>query len=247
MTALSFDQNKRRCIPPLRKLLTPLPLAASIAVSLVGCGAEPDTEQPDPMDANRAEPALETAPETRVLVMACEQLNFVAEISGRGAYLFLPDYSGLLPRAVSASGARYEGDGIVFWTRGEEAMLDYQGQSYRGCVNNRQAAIWEAAKLRGVDFRGVGNEPGWVLEIQGDQLELITRYGSERHRFAAASMATDPVSKVTHYRAENADTRIAVSLEGKPCRDSMADISYSTDVSIILGELELQGCGRALH
>jgi membrane-bound inhibitor of C-type lysozyme len=33
-----------------------------------------------------------------------------------------------LPQAMSGSGARYLGDGIEFWNKGRDAMVDWQGQ-----------------------------------------------------------------------------------------------------------------------
>ena len=35
-----------------------------------------------------------------------------------------------LPQAISASGARYLGDGIEFWNKGNDAMVDWQGQKF---------------------------------------------------------------------------------------------------------------------
>jgi membrane-bound inhibitor of C-type lysozyme len=38
------------------------------------------------------------------------------------------DQTFTLPQAISASGARYFGDGIEFWNKGNDAMVDWQGQ-----------------------------------------------------------------------------------------------------------------------
>ena len=41
--------------------------------------------------------------------------------------------------------------------------------------------VWHQAKLRGVAFRAVGQEPGWLLEISnGEGIFLVTDYGSTR-------------------------------------------------------------------
>jgi heat shock protein HslJ len=45
--------------------------------------------------------------------------------------LTLPDGNHVLPRDGSASGARYAGDGIRFWNKGEEATLDIGGVEQR--------------------------------------------------------------------------------------------------------------------
>jgi membrane-bound inhibitor of C-type lysozyme len=33
-----------------------------------------------------------------------------------------------LPQAMSGSGARYQGDDIEFWNKGDDAMVEWQGQ-----------------------------------------------------------------------------------------------------------------------
>ena len=38
--------------------------------------------------------------------------------------------------------------------------------------------VWHEAKLRGVLFRAIGQEPGWLLEItDGSEILLVTGYG----------------------------------------------------------------------
>jgi membrane-bound inhibitor of C-type lysozyme len=40
------------------------------------------------------------------------------------------DQAFTLPQAISASGARYLGDGIEFWNKGNDAMVDWQGTKF---------------------------------------------------------------------------------------------------------------------
>lgn len=183
-----------------------------------------------------------------VLALECGGLDFVAEIREGAAYLFLPDFSGLLPQTESASGVRYEAEGIRFWTQGESAMLDYRGKSYRNCVNNRRKANWETAKLGGVDFRGVGNEPPWILDIQGAELRLLTNYGDTRHTYMVdAKPQTNQQVGWTRYTATGRQGSIRVLLENKNCTDTMADTEYPSTVTVELENRVLTGCGRALH
>ena len=44
-------------------------------------------------------------------------------------------------------------------------MLEVEEGIRLECRNNRAMALWVDGKLRGVDCRAVGNEPGWNLEI----------------------------------------------------------------------------------
>lgn len=179
--------------------------------------------------------------------MECSDFSFVVEIKGDDAWLFLPDYSGPIPRVSSASGTKYQGNNITFWSKGDEASLDYGKNRYDGCRNNPARAVWEAAKLRGVDFRATGNEPGWVLEISGDSLSLQTNYGENHYQFPSAERTTDTATGQTSYLASNDNTHIEVTLEGKSCQDTMADTVFETSVTIQLDERKLSGCGKALH
>lgn len=182
-----------------------------------------------------------------VQVFECAGLTFTVEIKSGEAWIFLPDYSGPLPLVTSASGTKYEANNITFWSVGEEASLDYGKQRYAECRNNRQLAVWEAAKLKGADFRAVGNEPGWVLEITGDSLSLIADSGNSEYAFDGVERQSDETSQATTYRGVAGDDSITVTLQGQTCQDTMADTSYETTVTIELNEQTLRGCGRPLH
>jgi membrane-bound inhibitor of C-type lysozyme len=39
----------------------------------------------------------------------------------------------VLGQVRAASGAKYEGDGVVVWTKGDEALLEVDGATYPGC------------------------------------------------------------------------------------------------------------------
>ena len=214
-----------------------------MACALIACDGKTagDSAAPEP-DAPETHQAQSTA-----LVLQCDGLAFVAELSERGATLFLPDETLLLPQVESASGAKYQREGVVFWSQGQQASLEYQGEHYAACRNNPAQAVWETAKLRGVDFRAVGNEPGWSLDIQGSTLSLQTDYGMTKHLFHDASIDSDQASSTTQYRAQNDEASIGVTLEGDSCSDTMADASYPTSVTIELEGRVLRGCGRALH
>ncbi len=51
--------------------------------------------------------------------------------------------------------------------------------------------VWHRAKLRGVAFRAIGQEPGWLLEItNGTEILLVTDYGQNRNSYPCI----DPVA-----------------------------------------------------
>lgn len=126
-------------------------------------------------------------------------------------------------------------------------MPDGKNQHFR---NNRQKAIWEDAKLRGVDFRATGNEPGWFLEVsQENQILLVTDYGQRRFEFTVGQPSVDQASRTTSYHAQKNQLQltITITIEGRECVDSMIGQRFQTSVMVVLDGKEYYGCGQALH
>lgn len=162
--------------------------------------------------------------------------------------IWLPEPPGgrylVLGQVRAASGAKYEGDGVVFWNRGEEAMLSVDGIGYPGCTLNRPASIWEHAKLSGVDYRAVGNEPGWHMEIRdGDRISVTYDYGESTLEVAAPEPTVDAANRRSEYRVGD----LHVLIVGEPCSDTMSGEAFESRVTVRIDGRELHGCGRALH
>lgn len=104
--------------------------------------------------------------------------------------------------------------------------------------------VWHAAKLRGVAFRAIGQEPGWLLEVtNGEEILIVTDYGMERKSLPYIEPREDKAARKTVFQID-ADT--SVLIEGKPCTDSMSGESFQTTVTVTLGGKSYKGCGRAL-
>ena len=102
----------------------------------------------------------------------------MSRIEGESTWLFLPTGTVSLLHVPSASGAKFAEGALTLWTKGEEARMEVEEGTRRNCRNNRAKAIWEDAKFRGADFRAVGNEPGWNLEISaGGSIVYVGDYG----------------------------------------------------------------------
>lgn len=131
--------------------------------------------------------AAPTHPAAQTYVYECpDGFGFVVRIEGETAWLFLPRKTLSLPHVASGSGARYSDGTVSYWGKGEEALLEAGDEVHRGCRNDRAKAIWEQAKLDGVDFRAVGNEPGWTLEIRWrERIVFVGDYGRSRYEFPA--------------------------------------------------------------
>jgi len=104
--------------------------------------------------------------------------------------------------------------------------------------------VWHEAKLRGVAFRAIGQEPGWLLEIRnGEEILVVTNYGQNRNLFPYVDPREDKAARKTVFEV---DANTSILIEGKPCSDSMSGETFDTTVTVTLGGQVFKGCGRAL-
>ena len=105
-----------------------------------------------------------------------------------------------------------------------------------------------APKLPGVDFRAVGNEPGWHMEIRNNnKILFVGDYGDYRIEFPTPHPVTDQAARRTIYESNFDGKRILVLIEGRQCYDTMSDESFSVTVDVTIDQKTYRGCGRALH
>jgi len=174
--------------------------------------------------------------------------GFVARVQGEKVWLFLPGKTISLPHVPSGSGAKYSEDQITYWSKGDEALLEIGRDKHTKCMNNRAKAIWEDAKLSGVDFRAIGNEPGWNLEIiMRDRIVFVGNYGQNRYKFITTGPSIDQQARTTVYEVQNDTHEMSVIIVGRRCRDTMSGEAFETTVTVILDGKKYQGCGKALH
>ncbi|RRJ83067.1 hypothetical protein D0544_14600 [Aestuariirhabdus litorea] len=179
-------------------------------------------------------------------VYRCDQgLEAVARAEGERLWLFLPRQTLSLERVGGSQESRFQSESVTLLRTTTGAQLRVGEQSYQ-CVNDPRAAVWEASKLNGFDFRGVGNEPGWYLEIgRGVPSQLVTDYGSTRLVFDLPEAETESTAGVTLYRIPQ--EKLAIRIEALSCNDSMSGEVFSSRVEVVWGALRLRGCGRPLH
>jgi putative lipoprotein len=177
------------------------------------------------------------------------EYRFVAlvEDGGESVRLLLPDTTVTLPHVVSASGARYGEGPYVYWSQGEEARLETPEQTFTGCVSDEGGPGWRDAKARGVRFRALGQEPGWILDVREDGgIDVEADYGEAVYHLPPADPEVDPGAGRTVYRIETEAHRATIVIDDEPCRDAMSGWPYETTVSMTLDGREYRGCGRRL-
>ncbi|MGB7904163.1 MAG: MliC family protein [Steroidobacteraceae bacterium] len=151
-----------------------------------------------------------------------------------------------LDQTASASGARYADGVMVFWTKGSAATLERKGTPAVRCEERRADSLREDARVRGVVYRALGNEPGWTLEVgPASKLSWTTNYGEERHDFEQAEAATAP-DGTSVYTAQKDAISIKASIKAERCVDD-GDVAYDHVVTVESGGQTYHGCGTRLN
>ena len=150
-----------------------------------------------------------------------------------------------LPLAVSGSGARYADDiGNEFWTKGDSGMLTLDGEKHE-CTRTHVASPWDDARSRGVAFRAVGNEPGWLVEIgSGDAPSLHAQLDFGSRKLDIASV--QPIANNGGWTGRSANgTEVRLAVEHKPCQDD-AGARFDVTAQLRAGGKTYTGCGAFL-
>jgi membrane-bound inhibitor of C-type lysozyme/uncharacterized membrane protein len=209
-------------------------ISAALLMFLTSCASPPPS----------ADEVMESIAETSVY--ECGEFEFVTRNNDDGILLYMTDDTLIMQQVISASGAKYQGSGGTLWVKGEEATLDLGYRSYRDCKINHHRGPWEDARRRGVQFRAVGQEPGWFLEIKpGQNILLVGDYGGSRYLFNAPEPALE--EGVAIYRTENSQNELVVEINADWCQDSMSGQVFSNRVVLNLDGKEFRGCGEAFE
>lgn len=103
---------------------------------------------------------------------------------------------------------------------------------------------WETARAAGVDFRAVGQEPGWLLDIYTrGVIKFAWDYGENYAEFAVAE-PTHPQEGTTRYEAHSDGRALIVTIHTAPCQDGMSGQPYPSQVEVTIDGRALTGCGR---
>ncbi len=205
---------------------------------LIACSGQSTTQRP-PGSSSSDQARGET------LVYECSETEFVARMMADEMAVWFEGRHLILLRVPSASGEKYESDDVVFWNKGDEAFVEMDNQRFDGCELAPKRVPWEDARRRGVDFRAVGNEPGWYVEIRHDShILFVGQYGNER------VLMTEPVSstegEVSIYSASNGLNEMKVEIVDEPCTDTMAGDNFASQVTVTYAGKTYQGCGATL-
>ena len=213
-------------------------LAALLA--LAGCV----TETPKPRMQAATGPSIWAEPQ----VYNCGPgVNFTVAFELNQAWLMLPGRNVKLLPEQSPAGVQYKGEGVIFWAQDGEAMLVTPTERHVDCRIDPRATVWATAKQRGVDYRGIGNEPGWYVEIyDNERIVIVTDYGTKWHELGASPAEVNAAQGLTRYRNRYETQEVVIEIQKKACNDTMSDEQFETAVRAQIGARTYYGCGRFL-
>ena len=214
-------------------------IAMVLALSSVACGP-PSAEAPTLLPAadRRVLPVLPLT--TR---FDCAGGIVTATFHENRAVLDVAARTLTLPHVMAASGARYTDGMSTFWSKGRGATFETDGRTV-ACMPVSDP--WQQAMERGIEFRAVGQEPGWVLEIDdGARMHLLYDYAEHEVTMPAPPPVRTDVS--TTYEAATPMHRLRVVVEARPCADAMSGDASPVTVAVVIDGRTLGGCGRFLN
>jgi len=188
----------------------------------------------------------------RTYVYKCkDNFRFTAVVGQDTTLLILPDQRVQVPHVISASGARYSNGPVTYWSKGDRAQLIVGDKSYAGCRIAPAEGVWADAELRGVNFRAIGQEPGWYLELKkGSDILFVADYGERRITMPTPTPTTKPKTAthgaITTYDIKTGTNHLTVAIEDRACNDSMSGEAYPATVIVTLNGSTYNGCGQFL-
>jgi putative lipoprotein len=174
--------------------------------------------------------------------------SFIINREDNKARLFFSEKSIVLPHAFSISSTKFSDRQTTLWIEEGVARLEIDSVMHENCYNNQAKAIWAHAKLNGVDFRALGNEPSWLLEIvKGENIIFANFYNKiNRYMFIRPEPEIDQATGKTVFSVTNKDHALLVTIMGIPCKDTMSGELFDFSVTVKLDDKLFTGCGRSL-
>lgn len=139
-----------------------------------------------------------------------------------------------LTTLAAATRAERRPDGMLVLTTDSAAQILFRRQ---------EAANLQDARARGVDFRGVGQEPAWVVELnEGEKITAVLDYGATTLELPAPP-AESAADGTAIYDASTDTDHLVLTIKGKTCVDAMSGESHPLTVDLMVNDKPYHGCG----
>jgi len=115
-------------------------------------------------------------------------------------------------------------------------------------VQAEETDAWQQAKEEGIQFRAVGNEPGWLVEVKSDQkIKFVNDYGNLEIKAPVDDLWLGPAGEDKIYYIENDVIQFQVIIMKKSYQDSMSGEVFPYQVRVVFPNKSYVGGGRLLN
>jgi uncharacterized membrane protein len=115
-------------------------------------------------------------------------------------------------------------------------------------VQAEELDAWQQAKEEGIQFRAVGNEPGWLVEVKSDQkIKFVNDYGNLEIKAPVDDLWLGPAGEDKIYYIENDVIQFQVIIMKKSYQDSMSGEVFPYQVRVVFPNKSYVGGGRLLN
>ena len=135
---------------------------------------------------------------------------------------------------AAATRAERRPDGTLALTADSGAQIVFRRE---------ESAALQDARTRAIDFRAVGQEPAWVVELkQGDHITAVLDYGATSLLLPTPSGKNAADGTLTYDASTDTD-HLVLSIKEKTCVDAMSGESHPTTVDLTVNDKAYHGCG----
>lgn len=114
-------------------------------------------------------------------------------------------------------------------------------------VSAEEVDVWKKARSEGIQFRAVGNEPGWLIEIRDDQMiKFINDYGDLEIKAPVDDLWLGPAGEDKIYYVENDVIQFQVIIMKKTYQDTISGENFPYQVRVVFPSKSYVGGGKLL-
>ena len=175
------------------------------------------------------------------------EYEFAATPRDGALEVVLPDRMFTLVAVGEPDERRYARNEVSLRFDGDDAVRLAVGLEDHACVRKAWTGPWAEARARGAEFRAVGQEPGWTVEVvPGGALTAVLDYG-ERTVALPAPAVTPLDGGARGYQAEGDGVVVQLVIEPLVCFDAMSGHVHPETATLAIDGQRYHGCGAPLQ
>jgi uncharacterized membrane protein len=231
--------------------MTTVLLAAVVACD-AGPRTAPEGRAAPAGEAGRLDPGIAPpAPPAAVRHWQCAETGVASRVDDAGrTRLFLSGRTVILaPNPPPVGGAAVEhGAHLRFAQDGNTAMLTLPGGAPVDCVAAQRPSPWFDAAVRGVALRGLGSEPGWLVEVRDEAGQTVLHAELDYGESVLDALPVSPgaVDGAPWTAETAAGEAVSLTATGEACSDGMSGERFEARIHLQVGDREYVGCGATL-